>query len=655
MNHTDKAAVTNGASPTLIAILCIGILGAAIYGNTLQVPWYFDDFGNIVRNPGIRDLNGAWHGLFAPRGLTMFSFALNYHFHGLELPGYHIINILIHLLTTFLVYLSLKRVFRCQPLLSLPAALIFLSHPLQTQSVTYIVQRMTCLSSLFFFLSLYFYIRAHEALMEGHRTSSPRHLLFYLASLASGVIAVYSKQNAAILPLCIFLFDRFFLPRQKRGFVWLTLYLLPYFAAPVWMALNQFISPVIAGKSLRTITATDDMAKGMAGIVTVKHDSGLSPPLSYLVTEFSVLWLYIRLLFLPYGQVLDYQYPLITSLLTLKNISAFFGLAGLLTFAATQYKRLPLVSFGILWFFIALSVESSFIPLDPVYEHRLYVPMFGFVVLVPQLLDPFCRNKTRIVILFSIVTVCAALTWKRNDLWSDETAFYKDQLAKRPNSTRAMVSLSKSYIDKGLDQEAEALLHSTILIDPGIETAYVNLSVILVRNKRMDEALQVLQRGVQSNPFSSELHNNIGVVYNLQGKPELAIPVLYKAISIAPDNASSYTNMGAAYAGLKRWTEAERYYRLAIGVSYDNPKAHFNLGVALFSMGRLPEAAEAFQLALKFAPRDADALFNLAQLHIERGNRQEAQALLPRLRSLNSELAIALENELAVGKTSLQN
>lgn len=644
MNQTDNSSDANRwVSVPLVAVLCIAVIGMVIYGNTLQVPWYLDDISVIARNPAIRDLNGSWHGVWGQRGLAMFSFALNYHFHGLELPGYHIVNIAIHLLTTLFVYLSLKRVFSCQPLVTLLAALIFLAHPLQTQSVTYVVQRMTSMSGMFFFISLYFYVRARESMSEGHGFISARHLSFYLVSVLSGAIAVYTKQNAAILPFCIFLFDRFFLPKQKNGLLWVVLYLLPYFAAPVWMTLTQFIFPVLDGKGLRVITATNDLAKGSA----VAKGSDYEYLLSYLVTEFSVLWLYIRLLFLPYGQVLDYQYPLATTLLTIKNVVAFSGLAGLLTFASLWRKRLPLVSFAVFWFFIALSVESTIIPLDPVFEHRLYVPMFGFAVLVPQILDRFFPKKAGIVILFLAVGIYAALTWARNDLWSRESAFYEDQYAKVPRGTRVMVCMSNSLINMGRDREAEVILRKVIQIDPGVERAYVNLTSIMVRKQRMEEAFQVLMQGLKANPNSSELYTNLGVFYDLQGKPELAIQTLLRAISIPPDYPEAYTNLGVVYAGLGRWSDAERCYRLGLSVMNENPRAHYNLGVALYSMGRISESAESFRQAVRFAPELPEAVYNLASVSLELGNRQAALELLPRLRRLDQHHADKLEKKLA--------
>lgn len=644
MSQIDNTSETrNWVNSPLFAALCIAVLGAVIYGHTLHAPWYLDDTIVIVRNPAIRDLHGVWRDIFAQRGLAMFSFALNYHFHGLELPGYHVVNILIHLVTTFLVYLNLKRVFRNQPVIALSAALLFLAHPLQTQSVTYIVQRMTCLSGLFFFLSLYLYVRARETLSDGKGLTSFRHGLFYLLSLLSGAVAVYTKQNAAILPFCILLFDRFFLPRPRQSIYRQLCYLLPYFAAPVWMALSQFVFPVAGGKSLLAVTSTVDTAKE----VQVAHGSDFEYMLSYLVTEFSVFWLYVRLLFLPYGQVLEYEYPFTAALLTIKNVLAFSGMAALFVWAVSLRKRFPLASFGILWFFVALSVESTIIPMHRVFEHRLYVPMFGFVVLVPQIFDRLKRKKAKIIVICSLVAIYSVLTWFRNDLWSREKEFYEDQYAKVPHSPQAMMNLSKIYFGIGRDQEAEALLRKVIRIEASNEMAYVNLSKHLIRKQRLDEALRLLQQGLQANPNSSELYNGLGVLHDLQGKPEQAITALFQAIRLAPIYPESYTNLGVVYVGLKRWTEAERYFRSGLAILDENPKAHYNLGVTLYFQGRLAEAADSFRRALKYAPDDASILFNLASTSLELGRRQEALELLPALRLRDKALALELENELA--------
>jgi tetratricopeptide (TPR) repeat protein len=462
----------------------------------------------------------------------------------------------------------------------------------------------------------------------------------------TGAIAIFTKENAAILPFAIFLFDLFFLPRRKQSIWCLILYLLPYFAAPVWMVLSKMVIPIIYGKGLRDVTGTTDPAKS----IQISKEADFSYLLSYLVTEFSVLWLYIRLLFLPYGQALDYQYPLVNSLITIKNMLAFLGLSALLSTAWIVRIRQPLVSFAILWFFITLSVESTIIPLDPVFEHRLYVPMFGFALLLPQILKWVCPENPKYLIIILIIVVYGILTWNRNELWSNETAFYEDQLNKVPHGTRVMICVSKIYIDSKRYTEAEVLLRKAILIDSGTEKAYVNLTSLLVKNNRLEEALQVFQQGLKANPNSRELYNNLGVFYNLVGKQDLAIQSLLKSISIPPPYAEAYTNLGVVYADQKRWEDAERCYRLGISVLYENPKAHFNLGVALFSTGRMAEAAEAFKITLKFAPLDSWALYNLACVYIELGNAKAALDILPGLRKIDQQLSYKLENELGKQK-----
>ena len=586
----------------LLVFTLLAFLGAALYSNTLQVPWYFDDFASIVDNPNIRNLDLAFQNLLAPRGLANLTFALNFHFGGIDTTGYHLVNILIHIITSGLVFLILKRVWKDSLLLPFFGALVFLVHPLQTQAVTYIVQRMTSLSGLFFLLAIYLFLHASTILQGGSRLMSARHVCFYGLSLLSGALAVMLKQNAAVLPVALFLIG-FFFPTVPRKSCWkLGVYLLPFVVVPLWIGLSQLVLPVLGGVAHQGITGTQSQV-----------GSGPITPMYYLVTEFTVFWIYIKLLFWPVGQALDYSYPIVKRLLSWPNFLAFGGLLGLIALAVTLYRRRPLISFGIAWFFLTLSVESTIIPLDPVFEHRLYIPMLGFVVVLIDLLANRLSRKVLIITLTVLSLSLAACTWQRNALWNDPVAFYEDNLARAPWSERVNSSLAKTYIESG----------------------------------RYDDAFVVLKRGLKINPYNVMLNDNLGTLYDLTGSPKQAIEALGRAIKYDPGYYRSYLNLGVVYAGQKEWVAAIEQYEKAINLKFEYEKAHYNLGVAYYMQGRLQESLQEFKIASDLMPDYASALYNLASVSIELGRVDSARAILPRLARLDAGLFRELQKEIA--------
>lgn len=614
------------------ALAGIVLLGGLLYSQTLQVPWYLDDIRAIVENPSIRQLQNALDNLFvSSRGFVDFTFALNYHFGQTELPGYHLVNIAIHLLTSCLVFLLLRRVFRHRPSLALCGALVFVAHPLQTQAVTYIVQRTTSLAALFFFLALYLYVLSREA--PNHRWA--RHWALYLAALLSGALAVLAKENTAVLPMAIILFDRYFLAKEDR-LAWRRQWLIvaPFALAPAVLAIKSLMLPILTEGGLTHIGGTPDL-------VHLRHLS----PLNYLVTEFSVIWIYLRLLFFPHGQALDYDVPIVATLWSLKNVIALVGVMALLATAVYLRRKLPLVSAGILWFFLSLSVESTIIPLDPVFEHRLYIPMFGFILVV---MAGFARlpGKTAWAGGVLLVGILAILTWQRNQLWNDPIAFYQDNLEQAPRSERVHVELANAYRKQGFLDQAETLYHQALAINPDYAPTYVNLSVVYVTKKRFFEAEAILLKGLRSKPREYRLYNNLGVLYNRLGQFDQAAAYLKNGLQVNPDNASLHFNLALALARLGQRDEAIQHYQRSIALDKTKPDTYFNLGMALYRQGHRQEARLAFEEAARLDPEDIGALYNLALVSLEIGDVKAAQESLARLRSLDPKRASTLQQRI---------
>jgi len=618
------------------AVFSLIIFGALLYANSLYAPWYLDDFRAIVDSSYLRDLKAVFLSLFRPRGVANLSFAVNYQLGGYTVFGYHLVNVAIHLLTGVLVFLLLKRVFRHEVWLPFAGALIFLAHPLQTQAVTYIVQRMTSLSGLLFFLTLYLFVRAREELDAGRKFISWRHLSLYLAVMMSAAAAVLTKENAAVLPLALVLFHRYFAEEgPSRSWKSLLCAVSPFFVVPCLLAVQQVVVPLVGGSTLKAIGGTTSLA-------SMAHIS----PLNYLVTEFSVLWLYIRLLFLPYGQMLDYGYPVVEQIWTLRNGIAFMGLVGLLTLAFRIRKKLPLISFGIFWFFLALAVESTIIPLDPIFEHRLYVPMFGFVLVLIGVLQWLAKPKIMGSLLFSVILILSVLTWNRNALWSDELAFAEDNMRKAPDNERAIHLVANLYVGQKRYREAEQLFLKAIEANITYEKTSIDLARLYILEQRYPEALQTLLRIMPSIPASEAFYHNLGIVYDEMGSSGQAKLNLQRAILIKPDFYDAYTSLGLVFAKQKQWQEAIGYYRQSIYIVPYNGFAHYNLGEALYALGQRQEALQEFQIAVKQDLEDPTAFFRVAEVALALGDKATAQEILPRLQSLDVQLAMRLWQKL---------
>lgn len=563
---------------------------ALLYGHTLHAPWYLDDVPNIVDNEHIRSLSAAWDSFFRARGPAVFSFAVNYRIGELSLPVFHVTNIAIHALAAGFVYLIAKRVFPGRRWLPVLVAAIFLAHPLQTQAVTYIVQRMASLAALFGFLSLYLFIRARECLAEGVRFLAWRHLRWWLGSLLACLLAVYTKQNLAILPLSLLLFDHFYLARpQERpwGVTQRLCYLAVFFLPPVILTLQELLIPLSAGTSLQDIASTQ--AK-----IT---------PLAYLVTEFSVIWLYIKLLVVPYPLLLDYVYPVVTQLFSLKSLLAFVGLVVLVVMAFMARRRLPHLSFGILWFLLGLAVESTLIPLDPVFEHRVYYSMFGFAVLFVGGGASLLKEKVFLPVCLGCLLVLGGLTWQRNQVWNDRLGLYMENLKHIKPDDGFVKSLTKYMLE----------------------------------NKLYPEATEILSERIEKGSINPGIYINAVIAYRFNGEPAKGIAVVEQAARMGIANQDLDIEMARAQRLVGDYEKSAEAYRVALDrinrrgrgeVDRDVDVINKELGLTLAAMGRTAEAEPYLRAALEKTPGSAPLRLILSQMLVKRGALDEAETML---------------------------
>lgn len=584
-----------GRYKNLTALAALAALTFLSYSNVLNGPFIFDDEMYIASNRQIKDISLLWPP--SPRYLTYLSFALNYAVGGLDTFGYHLFNVAVHVMNSALVFAVAMLLFNTSRMkekglegYALPAAIIasflFAAHPVQTQAVSYVAQRFASLTALFYLLSLASYLKWRTSENSGR-------FIFYAIALFSAIAAQFTKETGFTLPAVIVLTEFVFFRRAKdtgKRAAALFLFLLVMVIVPFLLFGQEF-------SGSNTGVSEETRMLQLRDLKTVSaHD--------YLATQFRVMATYLRLLVLPLGQNMDYDYPLLRSFF-LPEVVLSAALAAsvfiLGVYLLVRGRRggsghFLVAGYGIIFFFIAISVESSIIPInDVIYEHRLYLPNAGASIFFSALLMgvfAFLRNRSAlkssamawaIVMTAAIALPLSAATWSRNNLWADELLFWRDVAAKSPRKARVRNNLGNVLYKKGLAGEGMAEFRKAAELDPSFADARYNL----------------------------------GTAYKDLGLMEEAIREFEAAVRYQPGKLNARNNLGLAYYTVGRYGEAEGQFKYILSVNPGDYRARSNLGLAYSRSGRMEEAASEFRKALSINPGFEPAADNLR--HMEMG------------------------------------
>ncbi len=604
----------------LTALLLIGLLATAIYSNTFSAAFHFDDVQNLVDNPKIKHLT-HFLDLSGNRYVGFLSFALNYHFGGLNVFGYHLVNLLIHITNGFLVYLLVRLLFRAvhspiinryslnvnrdpvsihdSQLVAIVTALLFVAHPIQTQAVTYIVQRFASLAALFYLLTLVFYLQ--------WRLSPPGakgRTLRCVGALFTTLLAMKTKETTFTLPFMLLLLEAVFFSHAPRK---------------RWAALIPFLLtlPLIPWSHPGAI------GEGEAGLLP-RETLGISRG-DYLLTQFRVIVTYLRLLFFPVHQNLDYDYPIHHSLsepsvfLSFLFLSALFALAiYLLLSSRLTPSASRLTAFGILWFFLTLSIESSIIPIrDVIYEHRLYLPSVGIWLAAGTTLFAF-SNRWRVwkaIGVGGLLVILSVATYQRNTVWKDEVTLWTDVIRQSPHKARGYNNLGVAYAAQDRLTEAISEYNTALSLRPDYPDAHNNLGNALEGVGRLDEAIQEYKTVLTLKPRYPKGYYNLGLFYYKQGDLSKALGALEGAVQIDPEYAEAHNNLVVLYKEMGKYKDAIQEYKTAISLKPEYAEPHNNLGIVYKNISRFDQAISEYQSALALNPNFAEVHNNLGVLY----------------------------------------
>jgi len=563
---------TQGRLARYLPLLLIP-LGFILYSNVLGAPFVYDDEGYIVTNLQITSLRNFLD-FSGTRYVGFLSFALNYAVGGLVPFDFHLTNIVIHIANALLVYALVLTVFRTPAMhgawekgvavfAAFTASVIFLSHPIESQAVSYVTQRFTSLCTFFYLLSLFFYAKCRMA-REGGRG----WLVLYVASLVATVVAMKTKEISFTIPFMIVLLDLVFFSDGFREGRWMR---VPFY-------LTLLIIPLsVLGPDIGLFADHGTNAEHLRGLQV--RDIGNLSKTTYLLTEFSVVVTYLRLLFFPVNQTLEYDYLLSYSLFepaTLLSFLFLLSISGVGIYALFKSRRGgsawgALFSFGIFWFFLALSVESTIIPIqDVIYEHRVYLPSIGIMIsftaaffyIMDRVSLKIGREVSRVAATFILLLIiCPPLftaLYLRNRVWTDEEALINDSISKAPGKTRLYYARGLLYLKKGRYGDALVDANEILTREPGVAEAHNLKGVAYSGLGDHENSARSFSAALSINRGYEVVYLNRAISYAASGRYMEALKDLSKAAEIYPGFSEFMTSSMAGKAFKDLIRECER-------------------------------------------------------------------------------------------------
>ncbi|HUI07689.1 MAG TPA: tetratricopeptide repeat protein [Verrucomicrobiae bacterium] len=598
--------------------LVVVAAGLLAYHNSFTGAFVFDDLRSIRENPTIRRLWPIWACLSPPHrgGLTVegrplinLSLAVSYAFGGYNVWGYHALNLTVHILAGLTLLGIVRRTLRQPRLgdrfggaadeLALAAAVLWTVHPLNTESVTYVIQRAESMMGLFYLLTLYCFIRGAESPPRGDGKwfvgNGSWRGLWYGLSVAACALGMVSKEVMVSAPILALLYDRAFLSGsfreawRRRGLFYLGL-------AGTWILLG---SVLIAAGSF----ATASMNARRIGLTRWV----------YLRTQPEVILYYLRLSVWPKPLSLDHAWPMARSWMSI--LPSAIVIVFLLGATAWAVRINSVYGFVGAWFFLILAPSSSIIPLHgAIYEHRMYLSLAAVVSMV--VLGLYSLLGRRSLVVFALMAIALGiLTWRRNQDYRSEVILWQDAAAKFPQSPSVHYNLGVALWREGRAREAIAQYEQVLRLNPdNLEEVHNNLGLALWKEGRVQEAIGHWEEALRLKPEYADPHYNLGLALAQTGNFNAAISQFQEALRSRPNDAEAHNNLGNAFIQVGRVPEAMEQYDQALRIKPDFADPHYNLGVAFERTGRVPEAMEQYEQALQIDPDFTKAQQGLARL-----------------------------------------
>ncbi len=569
------------------AIVLLFVLVFLAYSNSFNASWQYDDYPGIIRNGNVHleqlTFKNLTRAFYAPgssnarRHLSSLSFALNWYFGKNKVSGYHLVNIVIHSCCAVILYFAIRLLLQTPRLhqkykerhnvIALLSAILWALNPIQTQAVTYIVQRSAAMAALFYLLAMLFYLKAR--LIKNNWVQ----IWWFVSCFISFVAAINCKENAVMLPAAIVLVEFIFFDDLKEScrknhklFVLISIGVISLFA--VWLYRYGGGFAFLSGYKMRPFTLWERIC-----------------------SEPRIVVFYLSLIFWPDPNRLSLVHDLVISRSLFSpwtTLPAILLIVSLLVVGVHQCQKRPLLAFAVLFFLLNHIIESTIVPVQLIFEHRNYLPsLFIFLPLTVAFQDSFncpINSWRKSFLIFTIITVIAALgtaTYKRNIAWQTEESLWIDVWHKAPGDARSYQKLAAYLIKKGYGDKAIDLY----------KTALTRESQMPTRNKAL-------------------AYNNMGNIYNNKRDYGMAVKMYNKAKAISPQSMDAWHNLVLSYVDQGDWSKAFEAVNQLLAKAGLQPD-YLNLkGVVLLKLNRPREALKYFKHSLATDAHERNYIIN---------------------------------------------
>jgi protein O-mannosyl-transferase len=599
-------------------ILTIGIV--AVYAQTLTFDFvnyddpelvrdnsaFLSDPSNIARSFTTHAFTSHRTESVYYRPLLLVSYIVDYQIWKTNPMGYHLTNIILHILASILVFLLAELIFK-EPILSLVIGLVFALHPVQVESVAWIAGRNDILLTLFVLLMLLFY--------HAYRTAEKYRQRYLFFSILAFTAALFTKESAAFFILLLPLHNRW-LRREGK-------FLLPHWrvvSSYAWffivLAFYLFIRFQIFGS-----------------MIGAEKLYGKVPPISRIELIPAFIMENLRLMILPIRLSIDHPLDKVLWTETPWIWISLFSIVLLITLAWWQRRKAITFTYGMTWIGIGLLPTLNIFPMAiPIFEHRLYIVLVGFSLGMVTLLQQarIFSDRTWTAIFFTVTVIAAILSYNRIPVWQNSEHLWMDAIEKTPSGSRPYMGIASYYIERGAYAQSIPVLEKYIVLRPDDPDGYGKLRQAYYVTGKRPEAAQLSRELVMLQPREPTRYLEAGILYDELHASDTALEFYRQGLALDPENFEMTFRLAIAYDRIQQPDSAEFYYRSSLHLNRNLEAVYLSLGQLYIRRARITSAVAVLQDGLAFVQPSREYLQTLSEIYQTLGQDEQIRILRQR-------------------------